>query len=91
MPERSLRELDERAGCAKGSAFRAFKRIAGEFREGTDFRVLDRERDAQAVAPLLEGNRAYRSSHSIVLVGPAMAGRILEILRSGLPPAARDG
>lgn len=91
MPERTLRELDEAAGCAKGGAFRAFKRVAGEFREGPDFRVLDRARDADAVAALLAGNRAYRSSHAVVLVGPAMGGRILEILRSELPSAARDG
>ena len=38
---RSLRELDEAAGCAKGAAFRAFKVALSTLSEGRDFVVLE--------------------------------------------------
>lgn len=89
--ERTLRELDEAAGLPKGSAFRAFKQARGDFREGADFRVLDRVRDAAEVAALQAGQRAYHSSQAVVLAGPRMAARITEILRSAFPSAPRRG
>ena len=39
---RTLRELDAQAGARKGTAFRAFKRLADGWIEGRDYRVLAR-------------------------------------------------
>lgn len=87
--ERTLRELDEAAGLAKGSAFRAFKRLA--LQEGRDFRQLDPVRDETEIVALRGGNRVYLGTVAPVLLQPGAASRVLEIMRSGLPEASRGG
>jgi hypothetical protein len=61
----TLREIDEAAGAAKGAAFRAFKRFESKLAEGRDFRLLDATADAAEIAAL--GERAYRSSHNVLV------------------------
>jgi len=62
----TLRELDEAAGTPKGTAFRAFKALAGQLAEGRDFRLLDATRDAAGIAALRA--RSYRSSRNLLLI-----------------------
>lgn len=77
---RSLREIDESAGLAKGSAFRAFKALLGAFREGDDFIVLDHQTHAALASRLHGEGRLYRSSVHPVLLAPAAAQRVTERL-----------
>jgi hypothetical protein len=76
----SLRELDERLGLAKGSAFRAFKRAG--LAEGPDFRVLDATRDAAEIARLRAAGRIWRASVNVVLLSRAAAARLEAVLRA---------
>jgi hypothetical protein len=73
---RSLRELDENAGCAKGGAFRAFKRLLPELHEGQDFVVLDTQQQSTMVTTLQAEQRLYRSSVRPVLLSPQCAERV---------------
>lgn len=84
----SFRELDERSGRIKGSAFRAFKRIEAELLEGRDFRLLRQGTDDAEIALLRQQNRIYRSSVHIVLLSEAAATRVLKTLRQ--PDTADD-
>jgi hypothetical protein len=77
---RSLRELDESAGLAKGSAFRAFKSLLGELREGEDFLVLDHQSHAALASQLHGEGRLYRSSVHPVLLAPGASARVAERL-----------
>jgi hypothetical protein len=83
MPTRSdqgwitLRELDQRAGYPKGSAFKAFKALRPRLEDGRDFRRLDAMGDAQEIAALREGGRIYPSSIHVVLVSAGCAERLL--------------
>lgn len=73
---RSLRELDENAGCAKGGAFRAFKRLLPTLHEGQDFFVLDAQQPGTLIATLQAEHRLYRSSVHPVLLSPQCAERV---------------
>lgn len=75
----SLRELDEAAGKPKGTAFRAFKRLASQLAELRDFRLLDARRDAGQIAALRE--RIYRSSRNVLLFSPGAAVLLREKMR----------
>lgn len=88
MNELSFRELDERSGRIKGSAFRAFKRIEAELREGPDFRLLRQGENDAEIAALRLQNRIYRSSFNIVLLSEAAASRVLKTLQQ--PDANED-
>ncbi len=79
----SLREIDARAGCAKGSAFRAFKRLEAELQEGRDYVLLDRALAAQAIAELKNQQRAYQSSVNLLLLHPDTAERLCKALGTG--------
>lgn len=76
----SVRELDERLGLPKGSAFKAFRRIAGEWREGEDFRVLDSDADRELIEALRQAGRIYGSSVRPVILGPAFSQALLVTL-----------
>lgn len=88
MSELSFRELDERSGRIKGSAFQAFKRIEPELLEGRDFRLLRPGEDDGEIARLRQQNRIYRGSINIVLLSEAAAARVLKTLQH--PNAAED-
>ncbi|MGH8445478.1 MAG: hypothetical protein ACREVL_09425 [Solimonas sp.] len=81
---RTLREIDDAAGLAKGSAFRAFKRLAPQWREGADYRVLDHREDAVAIAALRDGGRIHASSINIVLLSESCADALLASLVTDL-------
>jgi len=72
----TLREIDHRLGAPKGTAFRAFKRLERNWREGREFRVLQPERDAAEIEALRAAGRVYPSSRTIILLSPEAAGRI---------------
>jgi hypothetical protein len=76
----TLRELDERLGLAKGTAFRAFRRAG--FAEARDFRVLEAARDAAGIAALRAAGRIYRGSVNVVLLSPDAAERLAAVLRA---------
>lgn len=78
----TFRELDERLGAVKGTAFRAFKRLLGEFQEGTDFVQLDAMADGKQIAELRRSGRIYPTSVNVVLLmGPACGRVELEMAR----------
>jgi len=72
----TLREIDQRLGAPKGTAFRAFKRLAPAWREGREFRVLDAARDAAEIEALRAAGRVYASSRAIILLSADAASRI---------------
>lgn len=74
--EHSFRELDEVRGLPKGSAFRAFKRVAGQLEEGHHFRVLEAHRDHGEIEALRQAGRIYDASVNVVLLGPGAAARV---------------
>jgi hypothetical protein len=75
----TLRELDERLGRPKGTAFRAFKRAG--LVEGRDFRVLTPGADAAAIAQLRAAGRIYAVSVNVILLTADAAERLAAILR----------
>ncbi|MDP3294857.1 MAG: hypothetical protein Q8M37_08965 [Nevskia sp.] len=85
----SMRELDEVAGLAKGSAFRAFKSIASSLVEGTDYVVLDHRTAEGLAASLMVQNRLYRSSIAPVLLSPTAAALIRLAMTAPASPAPR--
>lgn len=78
----TLLDLDRAAGLPKGSAFRCFKRLIPTFIEGTDFIVLDHQRNAALASRLHASDRLYRSSIHPVLLAPASAARVRERLET---------
>jgi len=79
---RTFRELDEAAARPKGSAFRAFKRIEPQLREGLDFQLLRAGADDAQIEVLRREQRIYSNSVNIVLLGDAVARRLLKDLAS---------
>lgn len=86
--DQSLRELDEAAGAAKGSAFRVFKRLSCELQEGADYRLLHHEIDRAELEDLRRLGRIYRSSVNVVLLSAKAAQRIATALQA-IPTAPR--
>ncbi len=85
----SMRELDEATGLAKGSAFRAFKSLAGRLAEGTDYIVLDQCTAEGLGASLMVLNRLYRSSIAPVLLSPAAAELVRLTMTAPASPTLR--
>ena len=81
----TLREIDQQGALAKGSAFRAFRRIEPSLQEPRDFRLLDHARDAAEIAELKRAGRVYASSVNVVLLSPES----LQKLHAQLAHAAR--
>lgn len=85
----SFMELDRCAGAPKGCAFRVFRRLAAQWREGQDYRVYDAVAAAGQIAALRAAGRIYPGTVNLVLLSPALAeaiGRQLS-LRSTTQPA----
>ncbi|MDP9140033.1 MAG: hypothetical protein M3O62_04480 [Pseudomonadota bacterium] len=76
----SLRDLDTRAGLPKGAAFRVFKQLGPQLREGLDFVLLDHQHAQQTIAALKIQGRAYQSTVNLVLLHPDAARHILSVL-----------
>ena len=64
----TLREIDERLGRPKGSAFRAFKRRLGSLQESVDFIVLPARTARAEIERLRAASRIYRSSINAIVL-----------------------
>lgn len=64
----TLREVDQRLGLPKGSAFRAFKRQCAMLRENIDFTVLTARTHTEEIERLRAAGRIYRSSINVVVL-----------------------
>ncbi len=84
MADYSLREIDTELDLPKGSAFRAFKRRAGDWREGIEFRRLDATHDREEIEALRQAHRIYPSSIHVVLLNATAAGQLRQDLMSKL-------
>lgn len=62
----SLREIDRHNQVAKGTSFRAFKRVEPRLTEGVDFVLVDP--NSPKGQALLANGKAYPSSRVIILV-----------------------
>lgn len=83
-----FRSLDRALGTAKGSAFRAFKRVAGHWRESVDFRLLDPDTDRDLIAALRAAGSIYVTSAKAVILSPAMAAAVEARMRSRITQPA---
>jgi hypothetical protein len=77
----TLRELDETEGRPKGSAFRAFKRVARDWREDEDFCVLHHGHDRETVDRLRSEARIYASTVNLLLLSPSLAIAVRDQMR----------
>lgn len=77
----TLRELDQALGAAKGTAFRAFKRLESGFAMGIDYCLLDPATPSPLVEELRHGQRLYASSLRVLLLSPEAAARVLDAAR----------
>ena len=64
----TLREVDVRLGCPKGSAFRAFKRQRKALREKIDFTLLPARTAKAEIDRLRAAGRVYRSSINVIVL-----------------------
>lgn len=78
----TLREIDTRLGVAKGSAFRAFKRLDPPPAEPADCVVLTSPEDRAAIEALRTRGRIYAASVNVVLLSPAASSRVVEAVRA---------
>jgi hypothetical protein len=72
----TLQEIDRTAGLAKGSAFRAFKRLVADLAEGIDYQVLDHQQARETIAELRLQGRIYASSVNVIVLSKPAAARI---------------
>lgn len=77
----TLRECDEAEGAAKGSAFRAFRRIENAWSEARDFRVLHHDADRAEIDALRGQQRIYASTVNLLLLSPALATAVRAQMR----------
>lgn len=78
----SFRELDERLGRPKGSAFRAFKALGATLVEGRDFHCCDSRVDELLFQVLYDSGRLYPGTVNGVLLGPGAQAAIAARLAS---------
>ena len=69
---RTLREIDESHGWAKGSAFRRFKRLAESAREGQDYWVFAPQTSEFTALRA----RLYPGTQRAILLSPALADQL---------------
>lgn len=68
---KTFRELDQLHGRAKGDAFRAFKALGAQLREGQDFHCCDRRVDGEEFDLLAASGRLYPGTVNGVLLAPS--------------------
>ncbi len=78
----TMLDLDRSADLPKGSAFRSFKKLIPLLVEGTDFIVLDHQRNPALATSLRASDRLYRSSIHPVLLAPSCAARVRKQLET---------
>lgn len=64
----SFMQLDRRDGVPKGTAFRAFKRIRCELKEGVGFFYLDAVQESDFIESLRARGLIYPSTWNLVLI-----------------------
>ena len=79
----TLREVDERFGRPKGSAFRAFKRRRASLREHVDFVVLPADAAGVDIEQLRAAGRIYRSSVNVVILTESGFERVRAEMEEG--------
>ena len=72
----TLREIDERFGLRKGSAFRTFKRQRHLLRENIDFTVLPARTAKAEIERLRAQGRIYRSSVNAIFLAESGFERV---------------
>ena len=72
----TLREIDERLGLPKGSAFRSFKRRRHLLRENVDFTVLPAPTAKAEIERLRAEGRIYRSTINVVILAESGFERV---------------
>ena len=78
----SFREIDQRLGLPKGSAFRTFKGMEAGLTEGSDYVLLLAGEDHEAIGVLRAQQRVYATSRNVVLLTSAIAEKIVTLLQS---------
>jgi len=73
---RSFAEIDRELLLPKGSAFRAFKALADEFREGEDFLCCDSRLDPAGFVDWTATGRFYGGTVNAVLLGARAQSRL---------------
>jgi len=81
----TFKDIDTHHGCGKGTAFRAFKGLLAELREGEDFHYLGADDHGAQIQRLRAAGRLYASTVNAVLLTPAGYRRLAGRLPS--PPA----
>jgi N-acetyl-beta-hexosaminidase len=72
----TLRQIDRLNGVAKGTGFRAFKRVRDELTEGRDFFRLDASEHASYIEALRRAGLVYESTIHCVLLTRAAYRRM---------------
>lgn len=78
----TLKEIDQRRGDPKGTAFRAFKRLKNDFIEGHDFFYLSANEDAKSIESLRHSGRIYASTINALLFPEASYQAIVKSLNA---------
>lgn len=75
----TFRELDQRNGWTKGTAFKRFKAIHRSLDEGVDFKHLDARRDGAEIDTLRLSQRVYASTVNAVLLSVRVASTLEQV------------
>ena len=75
-----LRGIDRQLDLPKGSAFRGFKKLARNWVEGNDYRVLRGEHDQEQIRVLKDQGAIYAGSVNVVLLAPLRAAELRAFL-----------
>lgn len=88
LPEQrllSFKEIDGLHQCAKGTAFRAFKRLGQRLTEGEHFCYLNAETHAAEIEALRQAGRIYTSTVNAVLLTKAGYAMLRQVLEGNKP------
>lgn len=88
LPEQrllSFKEIDRLHQCAKGTAFRAFKRLGRRLTEGEHFCYLNAETHAAEIEALRQASRIYTSTVNAVLLTKAGYAMLRQVLEGNKP------
>jgi len=81
----TFREIDNLHGVAKGTAFRAFKRLGAQLVEGRDYQYWHAATHGADIEALRRTGRIYASTVNAVLLTPAGYARLQQALTGAAP------
>lgn len=64
----TFKEIDQQLGCAKGTAFRAFKRVTPSLQQDQDFFYFSAARQADQIDKMRQSGRIYQTTVNAVLL-----------------------